>query len=65
MTVTTYVDDVELPRRLLTISEVAEFLGVNTRHVRRLVAERRIPFIKWVGLTRFAGQVGCVVDHAA
>ena len=54
MTVTTNNDDdVELPRRLLTITEVAEFLGVNTRHVRRLVAERRVPFIKWGHLIRF------------
>jgi excisionase family DNA binding protein len=43
----------ELPRRLLNITELAEFLGVNTRHVRRLVAERRIPFIKWGHLIRF------------
>ncbi len=46
------VDD-ELPRRLLNITELAEFLGVNTRHVRRLVAERRIPFIKWGHLIRY------------
>jgi len=30
--------------RLLNISEVAEVLGVDVRHVRRLVHERRIPF---------------------
>ena len=40
MTVTTYVGDVELPHPLLNVTELAEFLGVNTRHVRRLVAER-------------------------
>jgi plasmid maintenance system antidote protein VapI len=45
VTVITHTDD-NLPRRLLNITELAEFLGVNTRHVRRLVAERRIPFIK-------------------
>ena len=33
--------------RLLDIAGVAEHLGVSERHVRRLVAERRIPFIKW------------------
>ncbi len=43
----------ELPPRLLTIAELAERLGVNVRHVRRLVAERRIPFIKWGHLIRF------------
>jgi excisionase family DNA binding protein len=38
---------------LLTIEDVAEHLGVTVRHVRRLVAERRIPFIKWGHLLRF------------
>jgi excisionase family DNA binding protein len=40
-------------RSLLTIEQVAERLGVNTRHVRRLVAERRIPYTKWGKLLRF------------
>lgn len=31
----------------MSIEEVAEHLGVTVRHVRRLVAERRIPFLKW------------------
>ena len=39
--------------RLLTITEVADALGVDVRHVRRLVHERRIPFIKWGHLLRF------------
>ena len=39
--------------RLLTIAEVAEILGVDVRHVRRLVHERRIPYIKWGHLLRF------------
>lgn len=43
----------ELPPRLLDVTAVAEFLGVNTRHIRRLVLERRIPFIKWGHLVRF------------
>lgn len=43
----------ELPPRLLDITTLSERLGVNTRHVRRLVAERRIPFIKWGHLIRF------------
>ena len=38
---------------LLDIAGVAEHLGVNERHVRRLVNERRIPFIKWGPLLRF------------
>jgi excisionase family DNA binding protein len=39
--------------RLLTIIEVAQALHVTERHVRRLVQERRIPFIKWGHLIRF------------
>ena len=38
---------------LMDLAAVAERLGVNQRHVRRLVAERRIPFIKWGHLLRF------------
>lgn len=43
----------QLPERLLDIKGLAQHLGVNVRHVRRLVAERRIPFIKWGHLIRF------------
>ncbi len=32
---------------------MAERLGVNQRHIRRLVAERRIPYLKWGHLLRF------------
>jgi excisionase family DNA binding protein len=42
-----------MPARLLDITGLAEHLGVNVRHIRRLVAERRIPFIKWGHLIRF------------
>ncbi len=43
------------PQRLplLDLPAVAERLGVNQRHVRRLVAERRIPYLKWGHLLRF------------
>jgi excisionase family DNA binding protein len=34
-------------RPLLDIAGVADYLGVSVRHIRRLVAERRIPHIKW------------------
>lgn len=44
--------EIGLPR-LLDITSVADHLGVTVRHVRRLVAERRIPFIKWGHLLRF------------
>ena len=38
---------------LIDIEAVACRLGVPVRHVRRLVAERRIPFLKWSHLLRF------------
>lgn len=38
---------------LVDIPTIAEHLGVNERHVRRLVFERRIPYIKWGHLVRF------------
>ena len=40
-------------RALIDLPTVAERLGVNQRHIRRLVAERRIPFLKWGHLLRF------------
>jgi excisionase family DNA binding protein len=40
-------------QQLLSIEEVAERLGVTVRHVRRLVVERRIPYVKWGHLLRF------------
>lgn len=41
------------PKQLLNITQVAHLLNVEVRHVRRLVHERRIPFIKWGHLLRF------------
>ena len=38
---------------LIDIAAVAQRLGVQVRHVRRLVHERRIPYIKWGQLLRF------------
>ena len=46
-------DDAKLPPPLLDITALAELLGVQPRHIRRLVAERRIPIIKWGRLIRF------------
>jgi excisionase family DNA binding protein len=37
----------------VSIEAVAEHLGVSVRHVRRLVYERRIPYVKWGHLVRF------------
>lgn len=51
--------------RLLDIEGVADRLGVAVRHVRRLVAERRIPFVKWGHLLRFdPDQIADWVDAA-
>ena len=38
---------------LLDITTLAQHLGVQTRHIRRLVHEKRIPYIKWGHLIRF------------
>jgi excisionase family DNA binding protein len=38
---------------LVAIEEIAEHLGVTVRHVRLLVAQRRIPYVKWGHLLRF------------
>jgi excisionase family DNA binding protein len=45
--------DTEALPRLLSIKQLAEHLGVPERHVRRLVAESRIPYLKWRRLIRF------------
>jgi excisionase family DNA binding protein len=39
--------------QLLTMDDLAERLGVSHRHVRRLVDERRIPFLKVGKFVRF------------
>jgi excisionase family DNA binding protein len=36
----------QTPERLLTLSEVAAILGTSERFPRRLIAERRIEFVK-------------------
>jgi excisionase family DNA binding protein len=38
---------------LLDSKAIAQHLGVNERHIRRLVSERRIPFVKWGHYVRF------------
>lgn len=40
-------------RRPLDISEAAAYLNVSDRYVRRLVAERRVPYLKVGRLVRF------------
>ncbi len=46
--------DAQLPH-LIDITALADHLGVSVRHVRQLVADRRIPFHKWGHLIRFDG----------
>jgi excisionase family DNA binding protein len=49
---------------LLTIDSVADALGVTPRFVRRLVAERRIPFVKVGKFIRFdPGQLDLWLDE--
>lgn len=45
--------NVERLPRLLDVAGIAEILGVTVRHVRRLVADRRIPYLKWGHYVRF------------
>jgi excisionase family DNA binding protein len=54
----------ELPK-LLDISGMAEHLCVSERYVRRLVAERRIPYVKWGHYIRFdPAQVAVWLESA-
>jgi excisionase family DNA binding protein len=49
------VDDaasIDIPR-LVSGQRIAECLGITERHVKRLVAERRIPFVKVGRFIRF------------
>jgi len=50
---------------LIDIVTVGERLGVSVRYVRRLVAERRIPYVKFGDLLRFdPAEVDKWVDRA-
>jgi excisionase family DNA binding protein len=49
---------------LLDVDGVAEALGVTSRHIRRLVAERRIPFFKVGKFVRFdPGELNVWLDQ--
>ncbi|MHB8243725.1 MAG: helix-turn-helix domain-containing protein [Acidimicrobiales bacterium] len=51
--------------QLLTIDQLAERLGVTVRHIRRLVAERRVPFLKVGRLIRFdPAEIALWLDEA-
>lgn len=45
-------EQLELPL-LIDIPTLAKHLGVGERHIRRLVFENRIPYVKWGHLIRF------------
>jgi excisionase family DNA binding protein len=48
-----FVEARQRSTRLIDISDAAETLGVSVRYVRRLVAERRIPYVKLGHYIRF------------
>jgi excisionase family DNA binding protein len=55
----------DLKPDLIDLPTLAVRLGVNQRHIRRLVAERRIPFVKWGHLLRFdPAEVDAWIDQA-
>ena len=45
---------------LMTMDQLAERLGVTHRHVRRLVDERRVPFLRVGRFIRFDPLRGCL-----
>lgn len=50
---------------LWDVDAVARRLGVQVRHIRRLVAERRIPYLKWGHLLRFdPNEIEAWLDNA-
>lgn len=49
---------------LLDIDQLANRLGTSHRHIRRLVAERRIPYVKVGRLIRFdPGEIATWLDQ--
>lgn len=44
------------PESLKDVAFAAAFLGTSTRHIRRLVAERRLAFVRVGGKVRFTGR---------
>lgn len=58
-------DHIGLRRPLMGLPAVAEQLGVNERHIRRLIHERRIPFVRWGHLLRFdSDEIDAWLDAA-
>ena len=51
--------------KLVDIATIAEHLSVDVAYVRRLVKERRIPFVKWGHYIRFdPDEVNKWIDSA-
>ena len=51
--------------QLLTIDQLADRLGVSIRHIRRLVAEKRVPYLKVGHFVRFdPTEIACWLDRA-
>ena len=43
-------------RNLLSVEAAADYLGASPRFIRRLVAERRVPYVKLGRLVRFTAE---------
>lgn len=51
--------------KLLSIDQLAERLGVSIRHIRRLIAERRVPYLKVGRFVRFdPAEIAAWLDDA-
>jgi excisionase family DNA binding protein len=56
--------DADRSPRLLTVAEAAEYLKVSVPTVRRLVAQRQIPFLKVRGAIRFTSDdIGSYLEN--
>ena len=47
----------QLPKRLLTIQELAEFTGLSIQTIYKMVNQRRIPYVKVGRLLRFDSRL--------
>ncbi len=49
-------DTIHTPHRLMTIAEGASYVDLSPRYLKRLVAERRLPYVKIGRLVRLRPQ---------
>lgn len=55
--------DFLMPRRLLTIQEVSQYIGLSVYTIYTMVSQRRIPFVKVGRLTKFdKGRIDAWID---